>query len=63
MSFLKPPKPPTVPPPPTPAANPIIAKSDTTPGDPFTSPGSLISTSAEGLKRKASTAKVSLIGG
>lgn len=65
MGFLIPkqPKPPAVPPAPTPAANPITAKSsNASPPDPFGA-GSLISTSSSGLKRKADTQRVSLIGG
>jgi hypothetical protein len=65
MGFLMPktPKPPVVPPPPTPASNPIVAKGSESSNDPFTGVGSLISTSASGLRRKASTQRVSLIGG
>lgn len=64
MGFLVPkaPKPPTIPPPPTPASNPIVAKSDNQSTD-FTGAGSLISTSPSGLRRKATTQRVSLIGG
>lgn len=62
MGFLKP-KVPKAPPAPNPATDPI----DTTPpavSDTMT-PGvtSLISTSAQGLKRRASTQRASLIGG
>ena len=63
MGFLKPPKPPKVAPPPTPASNPIIARGSRTEDTSFIAPASLISTSAQGLKRKAQTQKVSLIGG
>ena len=63
MGFMSP-KVPKAPKPPTPAANPIFAK-DTPEGMeniPF-GIGSLISTSASGLKRKANTQRTSLIGG
>jgi hypothetical protein len=65
MGFLVPkqPKPPKIPPPPTPASNPIIAKGAEQSNDPLLGPGSLISTSSSGLKRKAATQRVSLIGG
>lgn len=66
MGFLspKPPKIPPAPKPPTPASNPIFAKESANPfaGGPF-GPGSLITTSSSGLKRKASTQRTSLIGG
>ena len=63
MGFLSP-KPPKPVPPPNPASSPITAKTDTggLPNIPF-GVGSLITTSSSGLKRKASTQRVSLIGG
>lgn len=63
MSFLAP-KPPKVVQ--TPAATPAVqanANVDTGPDLGMGDPGSLISTSAQGLTRKASTRKSSLIGG
>lgn len=63
MSFLKPPKPPTPPAPATPPSTPLIAKDSGGPQDTSYGLGSLISTSPSGLKRKASTQRVSLIGG
>lgn len=63
MSFLAP-KPPKVVQ--TPAATPAVqANADTVEGPDLGmgDPGSLISTSAQGLTRKASTRKSSLIGG
>jgi hypothetical protein len=62
MSFMKP-KVPKAPPAPNAAVSPIEAAG----ADPMTGladqPNSLISTSAQGLKRKPSTQRVSLIGG
>jgi hypothetical protein len=61
MGFMskKPPKAPT------PANAPQLASEIATPPDfiPFGGPGSLISTGASGLKRKANTQRTSLIGG
>ncbi len=64
MSFFKKPKVPTPAAAPNPASNPIIAKDtpDAIPDIPL-GPGSLISTSTSGLKRKATTQRTSLIGG
>jgi hypothetical protein len=65
MGFLapKPPKVPAPAKPPTPASNPIFAKDDVDAGLGAYGPGSLITTSSSGLKRKASTQRTSLIGG
>lgn len=63
MSFLKPPKPPTPPAPATPPSTPLIAKGQGAPQDNLYGPSSLITTSPSGLKRKANTQRVSLIGG
>lgn len=62
MSFLSPPKPPKPVPPANPPTTPIFTKPDLGP-NPLLQPSSLISTSSSGLKRKASTQKISLIGG
>lgn len=63
MGIFKQPKVPTPTPPPTPAITPVEAN----PEDPSlglaTQTGSLISTSARGLRRRASTQRTSLIGG
>jgi hypothetical protein len=64
MGVFKKPKVPKPVPPATPASNPIIARGSASASDdlPF-GLSSLISTSSSGLKRKANTQKVSLIGG
>lgn len=63
MGFLSP-KTPKIPTPPPPANAPIIARDtpQALPDIPF-GVGSLITTSSQGLKRKATTQRVSLIGG
>lgn len=62
MSFMRP-KVPTPPPAPNAAVSPIDAGAPAeTPGL-VNAPSSLISTSAQGLKRKPSTQRTSLIGG
>lgn len=64
MSFMKPPKPVAPPPPPNPAASPVAAAGGAALTGPVPSSySSLISTSAQGLKRKANVSRTSLIGG
>jgi hypothetical protein len=64
MGFLSPPKPPKPVPPANPAASPITSRGPKPAlgTDPYGA-GSLITTSASGLKRKATVSRVSLIGG
>jgi len=62
MGFLKP-KVPKTPPPPNPAISPIDAAASEDITGLADQPGSLINTSAQGLKRKPETQRVSLIGG
>ena len=62
MSFMRP-KVPVAPPAPNAAVSPIIAASGNDKGSMSENPGSLISTSSQGLKRKPETQRVSLIGG
>lgn len=63
MGLFKTPKVPTPTPPPTPAITPIEADAEDPSLGLATQAGSLISTSARGLKRRASTERRSLIGG
>ena len=62
MSFMKP-KIPETPPPANPAVSPIEANADDSGDSLAQQSNSLISTSAQGLKRKPETQRVSLIGG
>lgn len=62
MSFMKP-KVPKAPPPPNAAVSPIEAASTDVSASMVNAPSSLISTSAQGLKRKPQTQRTSLIGG
>lgn len=62
MGFMRP-KVPTPPPAPNAAVSPIIAGSQEDMTGLTGTPSSLISTSAQGLKRKPSTQRTSLIGG
>lgn len=62
MGFMRP-KVPTAPPPPNAAVSPIMAASGAESTGFADAPGSLITTSGQGLKRKPSTQRISLIGG
>lgn len=62
MGFMRP-KVPKAPPPPNAAVSPITADSGEEVSGLMGAPSSLISTSAQGLKRKPSTQRTSLIGG
>lgn len=65
MGFLKPkvPAAPAAPNPANPAMDPLSAESLLNNGDLYASRGSFIGTSSQGLKRRASTQRTSLIGG
>lgn len=65
MGFLKPkiPAPDPAPNPATAAMDPLGAQDTLTPGGSYSSALSLINTSSQGLKRRASTQRTSLIGG
>lgn len=62
MAFMRP-KVPTPPPPPNPAVTPIQPSSPEDNASFVSQPSSLITTSAQGLKRKPMTQRTSLIGG
>lgn len=62
MAFMRP-KVPTAPAPANAAVSPIQASSGMDNSDAMSGPSSLISTSAQGLKRKPETQRTSLIGG
>lgn len=62
MSFMRP-KVPAAPPPPNAAVSPIVASSTSEESGLVNAPSSLISTSSQGLKRKPSTQRTTLIGG
>lgn len=61
MGFMKPKAPPAPPPPPNPAITPIDAELQEE--ELAGATGSLINTTARGLRRRASTQRTSLIGG
>lgn len=63
MALFKTPKAPTPPPPPNPAITAVDAEADDADLGLAARAGSLIGTSARGLKRRATTERTSLIGG